>query len=110
MCGHNGCGKPCIGCRIVAGIITLILTLTTVVAVVGVYMTHVTPTGYVFGTVEASFALVTLILSLMAWYKVYKKMCPCSMGGAAAGCHCGGAACDCGDGKGDCGHGNCDCK
>ncbi len=112
MChGSCHCGA-CIVCKIVAGLVALVLTLTTIAAVIGVYMTHVSPAGWVFGSTAGSVALVTFILSLMAWFKVVKKMCPCSSKGCGSGCGCGGGSCDCGDGGKcpGCGKSPCVCK
>ncbi len=101
-CGSCNCGS-CVVCKIVAGLVALVLTLTTIAAVIGVYMTHVSPAGWVFGSTAGSVALVTFILSLMAWFKVVKKMCPCGKG-----CGSGSSCCDSGKGPG-CDKGGC-CK
>lgn len=97
MCGCSKGG--CAGCKLFGAVVALLLTLTTIAALVGVWVTHFTESGMLFGSLNGSIALITLIISLMAWLKVVKKMCPCGKGGC---CDMGGG---CGSGKG-----GCDCK
>ena len=91
-CGS--CGS-CVGCKVCAGIVALVLTLTTIAAFLGVWNTHNTDAGWVFGTTQGSIALVTFIISIMAWKKMVGKMCPCRSKGACGGCPCGKENCSC---------------
>ena len=102
MCPGKCCGG-CAGCKVLTGIVAFLTTLTTVAAVIGVWRTHITPAGWVFGTAEGSLALLVFIVSLMVWLKLVKKMCPCNKMGA--GCPCGGAGC-----KGECQNGGAKCS
>jgi hypothetical protein len=86
----NGCG----GCKAILGIVALFLTATTIAALLGVYNAHMTADGFVFGALNGSASLATFILSLVAWLKVVKKMCPCkSACGMCPGC--GTKPCSC---------------
>ena len=117
MCGCSKGG--CAGCKLFGAVVALLLTLTTIAALVGVWVTHFTESGMLFGSLNGSVALITLIISLMACIKVAKKMCPCAKGacggGSCGGCPCGKAGCDCKSGM-DCGkcpackHMPCTCK
>jgi hypothetical protein len=102
-------------CKIVAAIVALLLTLTTVFAFLRVWSLFVlagrlvvVPPAY-----EPYLALLTFIVSLMAWFKVVRKMCPCTSKGCGcgAGCSCGGK-CDCAKGGTcpGCGHSPCTCQ
>ena len=105
-CGSS-CGGSCAVCKAVSAVVALLLTLTTIAAVIGVWNTHHTATGaWVFGTTAGSVALVTFILSLMAWKKVVGKMCPCRSKACGTGCGCGtgGGVCP------GCGKMPCKCK
>lgn len=102
MC-HGHCGSGCLACKIIAGLVALVFTLTSVAAFVGVYVTHVTVDGWSFGTLNGSVALATLIVSLAAWLKTVKKLCPCNSKG---GCGCGDAR---GGGCPGCGRDSCQC-
>ncbi len=111
-------------CKFFTALVLLLVTLTTVAAAIGVWHTHVMPTGvWVFGTAEGSLSLLVLIVSLMAWLKLFKKMCSCGskMGCGTGSCSCGmGGACMCGkdgmmkEGMGAkcpvCGKNPCKCK
>jgi hypothetical protein len=89
MCSGN-CGRSCTVCKICGGIVTLVLLLATIAAFLGVWVTHSTPAGWVFGTTAGSLALGVLILSIVALHKTFHKMCGCgSKGGCGAGCDCG---------------------
>lgn len=90
-------------CKIIGGLAALILTLTTIASLVGVYRTHLLPGGLTFGSLEGSVALAVLVLSLIAWVKTVHKMCPC---GCATGCGCGAMCSGCGKPSADCGCGN----
>jgi hypothetical protein len=93
-------------CKLLAALVTLLLTLTTIAAAIGVWVTHHGTGAWVFGTMPGSIALFTFIVSLLAWFKVFKKMCPCGKGGCGSGC--GGGSC--GGGCPGCGNNPCSCK
>ena len=93
-CGSGSCGG-CGGCKVLCGIVALLLTLTTIAAALGVYHAHLGPDGtWMFGTLAGSVSLFTFIVSMVAWLKIVKKMCPCgSKGGMCPGC--GQSPCKC---------------
>lgn len=113
-CGSCCKGGACAVCKIVAGLIALVFTLTTVAAAVGVWNTHMTLDGWTFGTTPGSAALFVFVVSLMVWFKTVKKMCPCRSAGCGSGCgsSCGGCPCgkeNCNCPKSGCGKENCGC-
>ena len=101
-CGSScgGCG----GCKALVVIVALLTTATTVATAIGVYMTHYTVEGWMFGTLNGSVAIVAFLVSIMCWLKLVKKLCPCgTMGGACCGSgSCGGCP--------GCGTSPCSCK
>lgn len=98
MCGCTSSAR-CTVCKILGILATLVLTLTTVAALVGVYRTHVLPGGMSFGTPEGSLALLVLVLSAAIWVKMVWKMCPCPSlkgCGGCGPCSCPPGHCTCG--------------
>ncbi len=95
MCCH-GYVYECMVCKIIRGIVLLLLTLTSIAAFIGVWRTHYVGGAWVFGTQEGSIALLVFILSIVLWHKMLKKMCPCGkmMGGMCP--KCGSDPCMCG--------------
>ena len=91
-CGGGGC---CGGCKAICAIVALLTTITTIATLIGVYNTHVTPDGWMFGSLNGSVAIVAFLVSVMCWLKLVKKMCPCGkkMGGMCPGC--GHSPCTC---------------
>ncbi len=89
-CGSYGSGC-CTVCKTIAALVTLLLTLTTIASAIGVYVNHVGDSGWMFGSMAGSVALITFVVSLVAWFKVFKKMCPCGKGGggdaSCGSCH-----------------------
>jgi hypothetical protein len=84
-------------CKTCAGVVAAVTTVTSVLALFGVWTTHSTAAGWTFGTTDGSLALLVLIVSLAVWLKTCKKLCPCgSKCGCGGGCGCGKANCDCG--------------
>lgn len=63
-------------------VVALLVTLATLAALVGVWKTHMTADGMMFGSTEGSLALLTFVLSSVIWVKMVKCLCPCSKGGA----------------------------
>jgi hypothetical protein len=111
MCGSSSCGGSCVVCKIVSVIVTIVLTFTTVAAFIGVWNTHHTTAGWIFGTPAGSAALFVFIVSLVMWKKALHKCCGC--GSKAAGCGCGGACngkCAAGGVCPACKHNPCTCK
>lgn len=111
MCSSGKCGA-CKACGLVSG---LLFVLVAVASAIGVYMTHVTPAGWVFGTTEASMALIAFSLAVFFAHKTFRKMCGCGKGcgsGCGGGCGgCGAGGCDCGTGAcSGCGKEQCVCK
>lgn len=96
-CNVGKCG----GCKALVTIVALLATATTVAAAIGVYMTHYTAEGWMFGKMDGSLAIVALLISVMCWLKLVRKVCPC--------CKIGGACCD-GGGCSACGTSPCSCK
>ena len=81
-------------------IVALLTTVTTIATLIGVYMTHITPEGWMFGSLNGSVAVIAFLASIMCWLKLVKKMCPCgSKGACGAGGMCPG-----------CGHSPCTCR
>jgi hypothetical protein len=96
-CGSScGCGS-CVGCKIVTAIVALLVTALTIAALVGVYVTHVTPEGWLFGSLNGSAAIIALLFSLKFWHRLVKKLCPCKKGGCCGGAcpGCGTSPCSC---------------
>lgn len=94
MSCSSSCGSGCSGCKALVAIVAIVTTATTVAALIGVYMKHVTTDGWVFGTMEGSLAIVALIVSVMCWLKLVKKLCPCSKSGSVCS-GCGHSPCSC---------------
>lgn len=93
-CCSSGSGGWCTVCKLFTGLALLVTTLTTIATAMGVFMTHVTPEGWMFGTLNGSLAIVAFLVSVMCWLKLVKKLCPCGkMGGACPGC--GTEPCSC---------------
>jgi hypothetical protein len=63
---------------VLLGLVALVLTLTTIASIIGVYQAHMSAAGMVFGSLNGSVAILTLVVSLVAWVKVVKKLCPCN--------------------------------
>ncbi len=92
-CGSY-CGGTCGGCKAIVAIVALLTTATTVAATIGVYVTHMTPEGWMFGTLNSSIAILAFLASVMCWLKLVKKLCPCGKsGGGCSGC--GTSPCSC---------------
>ncbi len=106
MCHGSCCGDKfgtgCGGCKFIVGIVALLTTITTIATLIGVYNTHMTAEGWMFGTLNGSLAIIALLLSVMCWLKLVKKMCPCGKGSCAGG--------SCGGGCPGCGNDPCTCK
>ncbi len=91
-CSGSGCG----GCKAIKAIAPLLVTLATIAAAIGVWKTHATPSGWMFGSSDASLALLTFIVGLTVWVKLVTKMCPCHAGNkemCAGGDHGGECGC-----------------
>ena len=94
--GGSGCG----GCKALVAIVALLTTVTTVAALTGVYVTHMTPEGWMFGTLNGSVAIIAFLASVMCWLKLVKKLCPCGKSSCASGScgacpGCGTSPCSC---------------
>ena len=84
------------GCKVVVGIVALLTTVTTIATLIGVYQTHVTAEGWMFGSPNGSLAVIAFVVSIMCWVKLVKKMCPCGSKGSCGGCSgCGQSPCVC---------------
>ena len=101
-------GGKCGGCKAILALVCLLVTVLTIAAAIGVYKSHVLPDGWDFGSLNGSLAILTLVVSVMAWLKLVKKLCPCGKGGLCSSGGCGGGSC--GDGCGACGQSPCNCK
>ncbi len=99
-CCSSGCG-PCLVCKIASGIVGLLVTVTTVATLIGVWMTHNTPEGWAFGTPNGSLSVIAFVVSAAVWLKIFKKMCGCC--GKKGGACKDGACTDGGCGDGSCG-------
>ena len=88
-------GGSCGGCKFIVGIMALLTTITTIATFIGVYQTHITPEGWMFGSLNGSIAVIAFLFSIMCWLKLVKKLCPCGKG-ACGGCPgCGNMPCSC---------------
>ncbi|TSC57726.1 MAG: hypothetical protein Greene041619_971 [Candidatus Peregrinibacteria bacterium Greene0416_19] len=94
MCGCSP--GMCSACKTIGSLVLLVLTLAAVAALIGVVHTHYVLGSWVFGSMDGSVALITLIVSLLAGYKLMKKMCGCGCCGSLCtkcghddGCTCG---------------------
>ncbi len=77
MFGKNGKSSgACTVCRIVGTIIGIVVLLSTIAALVGVYKAHFLLGGATFGTTNGSLALIALAVNLM-FLKKMSRMCPC---------------------------------
>ena len=93
-CCPGGSCSSCGGCKVIVSIVALLTTVTTVATLIGVYMTHVTAEGWMFGTPNGSLSVLAFLVSIMCWLKLVKKMCPCGKkGGVCPGC--GTSPCSC---------------
>ena len=84
------------GCKVMTGIVTLLVTVMTVAALIGVWMTHMTAEGWMFGTPNGSLSVIAFVVSVMCWLKLVKKMCPCGSKGMCKDGSCGGMCPGCG--------------
>ncbi len=75
-------------CKVVAVVVFILMALLAVASLLGVWMTHMGPTGLQFGTPEASLSIIAAAIALMLAKKMMCKMCPC---GKKACC---GESCD----------------
>jgi hypothetical protein len=95
MDSWNNSSTACTVCKLLTGLVAAVLAVLTVVAAIAVYQVHVTPSGFVFGRLEGSAAIITLILSMGGLWKTCRWLCPCgSKGGVCP--NCGGNPCRCG--------------
>lgn len=92
MCGSSCC--ECAACKVVRAIASLLLLLLTIAAFIGVWHTHMTATGWMFGSTDASLAILAAVASLAVFHKTSKKLCRCNKG-ACGGCPCGKEGCAC---------------
>ena len=79
-------GGSCGACKGLVAIVALLTTATTVATALGVWMTHMTPEGWMFGTLNGSVAVIAFLFSIMCWLKLVKKLCPCGKMGADGAC------------------------
>ncbi len=77
-------------------VVALLTTLTTVATALGVYQTHVTADGWMFGTANGSLAILAFLVSIGIWLKLVKKLCPCGKKGSCDGACAGGNCPGCG--------------
>jgi len=71
-------------------LVALILTFGMIAALIGVWKTHFTASGFVFGTTDASLSLLAAMIGSVLWVKLVTKLCPCM----AKACAEGGACCE----------------
>lgn len=90
MCGCCDCGA----CKAVRVIVSILLLALTVAAFIGVWTTHMTPAGWVFGTTDASLAILAGVASLTVFHKTSKKLCRCSKSCGVCPA-CGNMPCTC---------------
>lgn len=76
-CGSCCSDGKCGGCKAIITIVAILTTATTVAAAIGVYITHITPEGWMFGTLNSSVAIIAFLASIMCWLKLVKKLCHC---------------------------------
>ncbi len=67
---HSTCSTPCIVSKWATAIL---LFLTSIAALIGVYETHVVSGGVQFGSTSGSLAILAFTVSIMAWGK--KMVC-----------------------------------
>ncbi len=86
-CG-SGCGPGCLGCKILKILVALVLTYTTIGALLGAWAA--TGGFSMMASSSATLSLLTLAISSTLWLKVVKKLCPCNKGCSCAPgqCHC----------------------
>jgi len=78
-------------------IVALLLILVVIATFGGVWQMVVMPGNWSLGSSDQSLALLAFVIALMAWFKVAKKLCPCSRRGSCA--MCGNNPCTCTTGK-----------
>jgi hypothetical protein len=71
---HSNCSTPCIVSK---WAVAILLFLTSIAALIGVYNTHIVSGGVQFGSSGGSFAIIAFTVSVMAWGK---KMACCMSG------------------------------
>jgi ABC-type nickel/cobalt efflux system permease component RcnA len=81
-CSGGNCG----GCKGITAVVTLLLTVVAIASLLGVYNTHMTAEGWMFGTLNGSVAIIAFTAAIMCWIKLVKKMCPCGKSGMCPGC------------------------
>jgi hypothetical protein len=79
-----------------------VITALTIAAAIGVYSTHMTAEGWMFGTLNGSVAIIALLAALVSWLKIFKKMCGCRRKGCGCGSGCEGGKCGCPPGQCNC--------
>jgi hypothetical protein len=78
-------------CKIVGGIVFVVMALLALAALLGVWTTHMGPAGLQFGTPEASLSIVAAAIGLQLAKKLGCKLCPCRKSGCGCGGKCDGA-------------------
>lgn len=85
----------CMVCKTVGALCLLVVVVLAIAALVGVYVSHSTPT-WNFGSPDGSLAIIAAIAGVTVAKKMMRKMCPCGCSkSCGAGCGCGMANCNC---------------
>lgn len=72
--------RPCAACLVVKWVVAVLLFLATIAAFVGMYKTHVTPTGLTFTTTQGALYLLAFSATVSLWVKHMKGCCKCGGG------------------------------
>lgn len=67
----------CPGCTVIRWVVTVILSLTSLAALIGAYKAHVLAGGATFGTTSGSLSLLALSVTLALWAKCAVCCCGC---------------------------------
>ena len=73
---NKGSSSPCKPCTWVSFIVAILVLLSSVASLVGVYKAHFLVGGATFGTTNGSLALIALVANL-AFLKKVMSCCPC---------------------------------
>lgn len=67
----------CAACKVVSGLVGLLLLATSIAAVMGAYTAHFAAGGATFGTTTGSLSLIALAINATLFAKTMKCCCGC---------------------------------
>ncbi len=88
MCHSCSGGRGCLPCKIASVVFAVVYAAVAIIAVMSLYRLHAVAKEMFFGATETSIASLALIVSMMAFMKTMKKICPCCAKGCGTGSDC----------------------